>query len=98
MASPVTIGTTAIVVAPINKKRSLIRFQNTSATQVIYIKKVPITGTFTVVSAADYEVLLEPITALVDGGDAFETNSVASFMAIASAAAGTLAVYETSHA
>jgi hypothetical protein len=96
MASPLTIGTTATVVALVNRSRVNIRFQNTSPTQVIYIKKIPLTGTYTAVSSTDYEVALQPVTALVEGGEAFETNSVASFMAISSAAAGVLAVYETS--
>lgn len=96
MASPITIGVAAVLVTPVNKKRVLIRFQNTSPTQVIYLKKVPITGTTTTVSAADYEIELQPVTTLVDGSDAFETNAVNSFIAISSAAAGVLAIYETS--
>lgn len=95
MASPITVGVAVVTIAVPNIKRVSITFQNTSATQVIYIKKIFPIGT-TIVSAADYQVELQPITALVDGSDSFTTNSTAGFMAIASAAAGTLAVYETS--
>ena len=93
MASPLVVGTTSVVVAPINTSRASLQIQNTSATQTIYIKKIPISGSFTVVSATDYEMLLTPATAAA--GDAFVTNSVASFMAIASAAGGAVAIYET---
>jgi len=95
MASPITLGTTAIIVVPINKKRANIRFQNTSATQTVYIKKIPLTGPFTTVSITDYDVRMLPDSATGEGGEPFETNSIASFMAIASAAAATLAIYET---
>ena len=95
MASPLTIGTTAIVVAPINKKRDLVRFQNTGAT-IFYIKKVPFEGVFTLPSATDYEVLMQPSSSLTEAGDAFETNSVAAFAAVSSAVGGILSVYETS--
>ena len=96
MASPITVGAAAITVAAANRNRVSIRFQNTSATQVIYIKKIPPTGVVTVVSATDYEVELEPVTTFVDGSESFITNSTAGFQAIASAAAGVLAIYETS--
>lgn len=95
MASPITIGAAAITVAVANRNRVSIRFQNTSATQVIYLKKIPSTGVVTVVSATDYEIALQPVTALVDGSESFITNSISGFQAIASAAAGVLAIYET---
>ena len=93
MASPITVGVTTVVVAPVNKKRVSIRFQNAGAT-IIYIKKVPVTGVYWAVSATDYEVMLAvPAAGTVEF---FETNSIASFIAISSAAAGVLAIYETS--
>jgi hypothetical protein len=94
MASPITVGTAAIVVAPINTNRSNIRFQNTSS-NIIYIKKIPLSGAYSVVSATDYEVQLFPASSSQEGGEAFETNSIASFMAIAATAGSALAVYET---
>lgn len=94
MASPITIGTTATVVVPINKRRSIIRFQNVGNT-TIYVKKVPIEGLFTRVSHTDFEAKLLPTTSDDAGGDAFETNSIASFMFISSAANGSVAIYET---
>lgn len=95
MASPIVVGTAAMVAVPINVNRGIVRFQNTSATQIIYIKKIPLSGSYGVVSATDYEVRLLPDDA-VSTGDYFETNSIASFMAISSAAAGSLSIYETS--
>ena len=94
MASPLSIGITASIIAVVNKKRDIIRFQNTSAAAIVYIKKIPLTGTTTTVSATDYDVMLTGNT--VEGGEVFETNSIASFMAIASVAATPLSVYETS--
>ena len=92
MASPITIGIATVVVAPINKKRVSIRFQNTGAT-IIYLKKVPTNGAYWAVSAADYEVMLAvPAAGTIEF---FETNSTASFIAISSAAAGVLSIYET---
>jgi len=95
MTSPISIGTTAIVVAPINKRRSIIRFQNTGKDS-IFIKKIPITGNTSIVSDTNFEVELFPESASSkEGGQSFETNSIASFMAISSAAGNALAVYET---
>lgn len=95
MASPVIVGTSAIVVAPINKKRAVIRFQNTSK-NAIYLKKIPLNGLYSIVSDTDYEVLLNPESASgKEGGGIFETNSISSFMVIASGANSSLAVYET---
>lgn len=96
MASPIIVGTSAIVVAPINKKRSNIRFQNASP-NIVYLKKIPLSGPYTVVSATDFEVQLFPASSSQEGGEAFETNSVASFMAIAAAANSALAIYETNN-
>jgi len=110
MASPISVGTTAIVVAPINQARALIRFQNTSAvssssssssssappsSNIIYIKKIPLSGAYPVVSATNYDVRL--FAGQINEGlsEIFETNSIASFMAVSSAASGVLAVYET---
>ena len=103
MASPLTIGTTASVIVPINRSRADIRFQNTGDT-TIYIKKFPLTGAYTVVSANDYEVMLTPTSNQGNSkdnphtkgaGESFETDSIASFMAVSSASGGILSVYET---
>jgi len=95
MASPVTLGTTAAVVLLPNLSRAGVRFQNTSATQTIYLKRVPSEGLYTAVSTTDYDVRMLPDSATGEGGEPFETNSVSGFQAIASAAAATLAIYET---
>lgn len=98
MASPITVGTSAVILVPINTSRANLQIQNTSATQTIYLKRIPVSGAYTVVSATDYEMLLTPASATAAAGDAFVTNSVASFMAIASASGGLVAVYETNKA
>lgn len=95
MASPVTVGTTAIVVVLAHANRASIRFQNTSATQTIYIKRIPSSGTYTVVSATDYDVRMLPDSATGEGGAPFDTASTAAFMAVSSAASGSLAMFET---
>lgn len=94
MANPIIIGTTAIVVASINKRRVDIRFQNVGTT-TIYIKKIPISGAYSIVSTSDFEVKLLPGSTDAESGEAFDTNSIASFMAVSSAANGSLAIYET---
>jgi len=94
MASPIVVGVSAIVAVPVKRKRALVRFQNVGAT-TLYVKKLPLEGAFSVVSPTDFEVILLPATGTAEGGDAFETNSIASFMAVSSAAAGSLAIYET---
>lgn len=110
MASPVMIGTTASVVVPINRRRADVRFQNTGDT-IIYLKKFPLTGAYTVVSASDYEVMLTPASSSSNNGhgnddnngndhskgvgESFWTDSIASFMAVSSASGGSLSIYET---
>jgi len=95
MISPLPIGIFAVTVAVVNKHRSLIRFQNTSAAQVIYLKKIPLAGVITPVSFSDYEVILFPLASVTEVGDDFSTNSISGFQAISSAIGGTLAIYET---
>jgi hypothetical protein len=94
MASPITIGTTATIVVEKNRKRVNVRFQNTSP-NIIYLKKIPLKGAYSIVSPTDYEVQLFPASSSQEGGEAFETNSISSFMAISAAAGSTLAIYET---
>lgn len=94
MATPLSIGTTAIAVALINKKRAIIRFQNTGLKD-IYIKKIPLTGVIDPVSATNYEVLLPSSHGETDEGAIFETNSVNAFQAVAVTPGSTMAVYET---
>jgi len=95
MSSPITVGVAAIVAVPINRNRASVRFQNTSPSQILYLKRIPLEGPYSVVSATDYDVRMLPDSATGEGGEPFETKSIASFMVVASAAAGTLAVFET---
>lgn len=93
MASPIVIGTTASVVVPINKNRAVVRFQNVGSSN-IFIKKIPLEGAYSVVSHTDFEIDLFPASSSQEGGEAFETNSIASFMAVGTGATS-LAIYET---
>ena len=94
MSSPLTIGTTAELVAPIRKNRASIRFQNTG-THTIYMKKIPSSGVFTPPTPSDYEVLLAPSSNDTEAGEAFVTNSISAFAAVGASAGSLLAVYET---
>jgi len=94
MASPVTVGTVASVVALKNVNRSIIRFQNVGTT-TINLKKIPLSGPFSTVSTSDFEIQLFPSSSNKEAGEAFETNSIASFMAISSSSGGALAIFET---
>lgn len=88
MASPIDVGTTAIVAVPANLKRASVRFQNVGNTDLFFAKK-PIVPT-----SSDYQFMLNHT-----GGDPnaanFETNSVAQFNVVSSGAKGSLAIYET---
>ena len=94
MVSPIIVGIIPAVIAPLDKKRVDIRFQNTGVS-IIYLKKIPLTGVFSFPSATDYEVLLAPAALLNEAGEAFVTNSVSSFAAVSSIPGGILAIYET---
>lgn len=59
MASPLTIGTTATVIAPKKTNRADLRLQNVGST-TLYIKKIPLSGGYSLVSSSDYEVMLTP--------------------------------------
>jgi len=93
MASPISMGTSAIVVIPSNVSRFGVRFQNVSATQIIYLKRIPTSGAYAIVSATDYDVRILPSGS--EDQDPFETKSTASFMAVASASGAHLAIFET---
>lgn len=94
MTSPIIVGLIPITIAPINTKRSTIRFQN-AGISAINIKKIPISGVFTDVSLVDFEIQLFPSATVVESGEAFETDSVASFRVISNIPGGILAIYET---
>jgi len=99
MTSPITIGTTAIVVLPVNNRRADVRMQNTG-TSSIYIKRIPLGAISTTVSSTDYEVLLGPSLGEAgesEAGEPFVTDSVAAFVAVSSAANGKLAIFETNN-
>ena len=94
MSSPITIGVTAIVAVAANPCRADVRFQNTGVS-ILYLKKIPKCGVFTIPSWTDYEVLLAPAALLTEAGEAFTTNSCAAFSVVSSIPGGILAIYET---
>ena len=91
MASPITVGTTAIVAAVANRKRVDIRFQNTGAT-ILYLARAPIIPT-----ATNYEIMLAIPTAAEINEAFINTDSTAQFNVLSSAVGGTLAIFETVH-
>lgn len=96
MASPIVVGATAIVAVAANPNRVSIRFQNASATQTLYFVR-QIGTVSSVPSVTNYEFSLTPGSVVFDNNVAnISTNSTAQFNVVASAAAGSLAIYETS--
>jgi len=95
MITPITVGTTAIMAVPANQKRVGIRFQNNSTTQTLYFVR-QIGATPNVPSVTNFEFSLAPASVVFDPNDANTiTDSVAQFNVVSSAAAGSLAIYET---
>ena len=94
MASPITIGTASVVIAPARINRADIRIQNVGKT-TIYIKKIPLTGVIPSVSDTDFEVQLISPPSANEEGEIFKTNSIAAFVAVSSKADGSISVYET---
>jgi hypothetical protein len=82
MASPISVGTTAIVAVPRKATRSSVRFQNVGETTLFFKRK-------TNPSTTDYEF------SILKGGEAVHTNSIDRFEVISSAANGSLAIFET---
>ena len=94
MISPISIGAASTVVVPVNKSRVSLRFQNVGITN-LRIKKVPMSGAFSLVSLTDFEVFLSPSAGILESGEQFTTNSISSFMVISDIPGGALAMYET---
>lgn len=94
--TPITVWVTAIMVAPSKTNRVSIRFQNVSATQTLYfVRQISLTVT-NIPSATNYEFSLEPGSAVYEDNLAnITSNSTAQFNCVSSAAAGSLAIYET---
>jgi len=91
MASPITVTTTAAVVAPFNRNRKTISFQNTGA-NIVYVKKQIPGAAASVPSATNYDFML-PIAGAMPG--MVTITSAASFMAVSAAATSLIAVFET---
>ena len=95
MASPITVGVTAMTAVAANPRRVSVRFQNASATQTLYfVRQI---GTIpNVPSVTNYEFSLTPGSAVFDSNVAHTaTDSTVAFNVVSSAAAGVLAIYET---
>ena len=94
MISPIIINITPTIAVPINTRRAKVRFQNTGISN-LYLRKIPAAGAFTLPSIIDYDVLLAPAALLNEAGEAFNTNSIASFAVVSGIPGGILAIYET---
>lgn len=88
MASPIAVGTTAIVAVPTNANRANVRFQNVGNTNLFFARD-PVIPSSTV-----FEFMLSHT-----GGDPnaanYETNSTSKFNVVSSGANGSLAIFET---
>jgi len=91
MASPMTVTTTATVIAPFNRNRRTITIQNTGA-NVVYVKKQIPGANQSIPSATNYDFEL-PVFGAMPG--IISINSSAAFMAVAGAATSTIAIMET---
>jgi hypothetical protein len=94
MVTPVTIGTTAVTVLPANTRRYSVRFQNTGASTLYFVRQIS-TTVANVPTITNYEFLLGPGGATEINEAYTETRSTAQFNVVSSAAGGTLAVLET---
>lgn len=91
MASPITVTTTAAVIAPFNRNRKTISFQNTGA-NIVYVKKQIPGAAQSIPSVTNFDFML-PIAGAMPG--MVTIASAASFMAVTVAATSVLAVFET---
>jgi hypothetical protein len=96
MASPIVVGTIAIIAVAKNTRRDKVRFQNTGATQTLYFTR-QIGTVANTPSVTNYDFLLAPGTAAEVNESYIETNSISQFNVVSSAAAGSLAIFETIH-
>jgi len=91
MATPISVGTTAVVAVLPNPKRVKVVFQNTGATTLYFYRNPNLPST------TSYEFLLNPGATPTNSYSEIDTNSVSQFNVISSAAGGVLAVFETIH-
>jgi hypothetical protein len=95
MASPIIVGTTAIVAVPKNLHRNKVEFQNTGITTLYFKKQVGIVPV--VPTSTNYDFMIGPgVTATGEVNEAIRgTNSVNQFNVVSSASGGILAIFET---
>lgn len=93
MITPITVPVTPIVAISANRKRNAVRFQNSGATTLYFVRQI---GTTTnVPSATNYEYSLAAPTVTDPNENSFTTNSTAQFNVVSSAVGGILAIAET---
>lgn len=92
MATPISVGVTAVVAVLRNPKRVQVLFQNTGATTLYFYRNPNIPST------TSFEFQLNPGTTATNENSKLITDSIAQFNVISSAAAGVLAIFETTRA
>jgi len=92
MATPISVGVTAVVAALRNPDRVQVLFQNTGATTLYFYRNPNIPST------TSFEFSLAPGATPTNENSELSTNSIAQFNVISSAAGGVLAIYETARA
>ena len=79
----IAVGQGPIKVANVNPYRNTIRFQN-AGDSLIYLKRIPLHGTYTDVSSSNFEVVLAPFNSQNGSPEVFETSSMLAYQAVAS--------------
>jgi hypothetical protein len=87
--SPQTVGLIAITI-PRNRNRVNIRFQNTGTT-ILYVSRSNL------VSATNFEFTIPAPTLTEPSESNITTNSTSAFYVVSSAAAGQIAIFETTY-
>ena len=95
MASPVIVGTTPVLLIPVNVSRKNVVIQNTG-TNDVYIKRWPPGTVQPVPSASNYDFVLMAKPGEGNKEDwIFQTESVSAFVGVAATQTTTVAVMET---
>jgi len=94
MISPVTVGTTPVVLAKANLNRKSMILQNNSKEDV-YIKKQKLTGAYVLPTATNYDFILHGSVGECTDGERIELfDSVAAFLGVTTKSTATLGVSE----
>lgn len=95
MASPITVGTTPVLLITVNTKRKNVIFQN-NGKEEIYVKRWPPGTPAPIPSATNYDFILCPDKE--EGtlcGEIFSTESISAFVAVSGKNTAPVGVTET---